>query len=234
MTDFRQYLASPATAERPSAGELDALAARYEWFAPVRIARESVTGICDPRLAVTAPWRAQSSLLRRPIDAEAVLRLSSDDIIDRFLQEDDLRIVAADGEPEEEVRTAAELDDDDEVVSEELAEIYLAQGLCILAVLVQNPKSGMAANFGASNQVMGVRETSDFLEKFTWTMAIAIVVLSLVATLAMDKGLVAESNSEISKDVKALQERVIESETPATMPQAEIPAAEVPAEQSAE
>ena len=35
-----------------------------------------------------------------------------------------------------------------------------------------------AANFGASNQVMGVRETSDFLEKFTWTMAIAIVVLS--------------------------------------------------------
>ena len=48
------------------------------------------------------------------------------------------------------------------------------------------------------------------------------------------RSLVAESNSEISKDVKALQERVIESETPATMPQAEIPAAEVPAEQSAE
>ena len=125
MTDFRQYLASPATAERPSAGELDALAARYEWFAPVRIAREIVTGICDPRLAVTAPWRAQSSL-----------RLSSDDIIDRFLQEDDLRIVAADGEPEEEVRTAAELDDDDEVVSEELAEIYLAQGLCDKAIAI--------------------------------------------------------------------------------------------------
>ena len=114
-----------------------------------------------------------------------------------------------------------------------IALILIASVLIILAVLVQNPKSGMAANFGASNQVMGVRETSDFLEKFTWTMAIAIV-LSLVATLAMDKGLVAESNSEISKDVKALQERVIESETPATMPQAEIPAAEVPAEQSAE
>ena len=129
MTDFRQYLASPATAERPSAGELDALAARYEWFAPVRIAREIVTGICDPR-------RAQSSLLRRPIDAEAVRRLSSDDIIDRFLQEDDLRIVAADGEPEEEVRTAAELDDDDEIVSEELAEIYLAQGLCDKAIAI--------------------------------------------------------------------------------------------------
>ena len=44
--------------------------------------------------------------------------------------------VAADGEPEEEVRTAAELDDDDEVVSEELAEIYLAQGLCDKAIAI--------------------------------------------------------------------------------------------------
>ncbi len=68
--------------------------------------------------------------------------------------------------------------------------ILIASVLVILAVLVQNPKSGMAANFGVSNQVMGVRETTNFLEKFTWTMAVAIVVLSLVATLAMDRGLV--------------------------------------------
>ena len=56
-------------------------------------------------------------------------------------------------------------------------------------------------------------------------MAIAIVVLSLAATLAMDRSLVADSNLEISKDAKALQERVIESEAAATMPQAEIPSA---------
>ena len=59
--------------------------------------------------------------------------------------------------------------------------ILVASILIILAVLVQNPKSGMAANFGASNQVMGVRQTSDFLEKFTWTMAVVIVVLSPVS-----------------------------------------------------
>lgn len=106
--------------------------------------------------------------------------------------------------------------------------ILVASVLVILAVLVQSPKSGMAANFGASNQVMGVRETSDFLEKFTWAMAFAVVVLSLGATLAMDKGRVAESNNVISKDAKALQERVIETETGA-MPQAVIPAAEQPA-----
>ena len=136
MTDFRQYLASPATAERPSAGELDALAARYEWFAPVRIAREIVTGICDPRLAVTAPWRAQSSLRMPDVDASALDRLSSDEIIDRFLKEENLRIVAQEGEPEEEVQIRPELEDDDEVVSEELAEIYLAQGLRDRAVAI--------------------------------------------------------------------------------------------------
>ncbi len=108
--------------------------------------------------------------------------------------------------------------------------ILIASVLVILAVLVQNPKSGMAANFGASNQVMGVRETTHFLEKFTWSMAVAIVVLSLVATLAMDRSLVAESNSEVLKDTKALQERMMDVEAPA-MPQAEIPAetAEAPA-----
>ncbi|MEG0806937.1 MAG: preprotein translocase subunit SecG [Alistipes sp.] len=118
-----------------------------------------------------------------------------------------------------------------------IALILIASVLVILAVLVQNPKSGMAANFGASNQVMGVRQTSDFLEKFTWAMAIAIVVLSLVATMAMDKGLVSQSNSEISKDAKALQERVLENEAPATMPQVELPAAqptEAPATQPTE
>ncbi len=111
--------------------------------------------------------------------------------------------------------------------------ILIARVLSILAVLVQSPKSGMAANFGASNQVMGVRETTNFLEKFTWTMAVAILVLSLVATTAMDSGRVAESNSSISKDAAALQERVLEAET--TIPQAEIPAeAEVVEENTAE
>ena len=107
-----------------------------------------------------------------------------------------------------------------------IALILVASVLVILAVLVKNPKSGMAANFGASNQVMGVRETTNMLEKFTWAMAIAIFVLSLIATLAMDKSLVATSNTEIMKDAETLQERVIESEAPAAMPQAEIPAAD--------
>ena len=110
--------------------------------------------------------------------------------------------------------------------------ILIASVLIVLAVLVQNPKSGMAANFGASNQVMGVRQTADFLEKFTWSMAVAILVLSLAATLAMDSHLVSESNSSAANDANALIERMSGS-SEATMPQAEIPAVEEAAAEAA-
>ena len=58
----------------------------------------------------------------------------------------------------------------------------------ILIVLVQNSKGGgLAANFGASNQVMGVRRTADFLEKATWTLASVLLVLSILASWAIEK-----------------------------------------------
>ena len=113
MADLKQYIVSSGAGELPAAAELDALLARCEWFDLARIVREIATGRPDPRLDVTAPWRAQSSLRMAAVDADALCRLSSDDIIDRFLREEDLRIVAADGEPEEEVCTEAVLDDDD-------------------------------------------------------------------------------------------------------------------------
>ena len=103
--------------------------------------------------------------------------------------------------------------------------ILVASVLIILAVLVQSPKSGMAANFGASNEVIGVRQTTDFLEKFTWTMAGAILALSLLATLAMDKEKLATSNSSISRDADALIERVTTTDGVA-VPQLELPAVE--------
>jgi len=84
--------------------------------------------------------------------------------------------------------------------------ILIASVLIILTVLAQSPKSGMAANFGASNQVMGVRQTSDFLEKFTWTLAITILVLSLAATMAMPSANIARSKSGIEKAIERAAE----------------------------
>ena len=97
--------------------------------------------------------------------------------------------------------------------------ILIASILLILAVLAQNPKSGRAANFGASNQVMGVRQTADFLEKFTWGLAISIVVLSLIATMTMPSASISSSKSGVER---ALEQSLESNEN--LMPQA-LPAA---------
>lgn len=55
--------------------------------------------------------------------------------------------------------------------------------LLIFIVLIQESKGGgLASNFAASNQIMGVRKTTDVVEKGTWTLAAILVVLS-VATI---------------------------------------------------
>jgi preprotein translocase subunit SecG len=59
----------------------------------------------------------------------------------------------------------------------------------ILIVLVQNSKGGgLAANFTSAGQTMGVRKTADFLEKATWTLCGAILVLCIVATGTIPRG----------------------------------------------
>ena len=100
--------------------------------------------------------------------------------------------------------------------------VLIASALMVLAVLVQNPKSGMASNFGASNQVMGVRQTTDFLEKLTWGTAVAIFVLSLCATLAMDNK---PAQSPVAAEAAALvEEMTTPAEAEVVVPQVEAPA----------
>lgn len=84
--------------------------------------------------------------------------------------------------------------------------ILIASILIILAVLAQNPKSGMAANFGGANQVMGARQTADFLEKFTWGLAISIVALSLVATMVMPTSKIAASKGGLEQAIEQTME----------------------------
>ncbi len=74
-----------------------------------------------------------------------------------------------------------------------------------LIVLVQNPKGGgLAANLtGAGSQFMGVRQTADFLEKASWGLAIALLILSLTATMVIprDYVVVGGEKSEIMDKV---------------------------------
>ena len=67
--------------------------------------------------------------------------------------------------------------------------IILVSILLILVVLVQNSKGGgLSSTFASSNQVMGVRKTTDFLEKSTWALVAALVVLCLFATVMNKPG----------------------------------------------
>ncbi|MFW5805107.1 MAG: preprotein translocase subunit SecG [Bacteroidales bacterium] len=78
--------------------------------------------------------------------------------------------------------------------------------LLILIVLVQNPKGGgLSSAFGQGNQVMGVRKTTDFLEKATWGLAIAVLVLSLFASFAIPRQ--PKEKEQEQQDVQQTEQR---------------------------
>mgnify|MGYP002736116786 CR=1 FL=1 len=83
--------------------------------------------------------------------------------------------------------------------------ILLAAILMILIVLVQNSQGGgLAAGFSSSNQIMGVRKTTDFLEKATWALAATILFLSIVT-------------AKFTSKTSALPQSQIEVEQPAPL-----------------
>jgi preprotein translocase subunit SecG len=66
--------------------------------------------------------------------------------------------------------------------------ILIIAVLIVLVVLVQNSKGGgLASNFAGSNQYMGVRKTADFLEKATWSLAVAMLFFVLISSKVLPK-----------------------------------------------
>ncbi|MBK6344219.1 MAG: preprotein translocase subunit SecG [Flavobacteriales bacterium] len=60
--------------------------------------------------------------------------------------------------------------------------ILIICGLLALVVLAQNPKGGgLAAGFTGAQQIGGVQRTADFLEKATWSLSGALMVLCLIS-----------------------------------------------------
>ena len=98
--------------------------------------------------------------------------------------------------------------------------------LLILVVLVQNSKGGgLAAGFASSNQVMGVKKTSDFIEKLTWGLALSLVVLCLVASFSLP-------TKQENKAGSSMQEQIDNAGTaPAKAPAQQQPAQQQPAQQ---
>lgn len=84
--------------------------------------------------------------------------------------------------------------------------IVLAAIFLVFVVVIQNSKGGgLAAGFASSNQIMGVRKTTDFLEKMTWWLAGIIVVLSIVSAHFL-RSAKTDGNAEYQK---ALEQKAV-------------------------
>ena len=104
--------------------------------------------------------------------------------------------------------------------------VFLIIAVCfllVLVIMVQNPKGGgLSSSFGGdSQQIGGVKKTSDFLDKSTWVLASLLLVLILLSNLTIDRG-------TGSVDSKLLNPSQIETEIPEQIDQ-EIPI-EIPIE----
>ena len=72
--------------------------------------------------------------------------------------------------------------------------ILIASVLMIGVVLIQKSKGGgLASNFSSSNQIMGVRKTTDFVEKATWGLALFICICSILTAFLAPRDLVSGS-----------------------------------------
>jgi hypothetical protein len=142
VTGFGEYIAGRGGAL--SRRELNRIIDSYEWFTTARRARALVTGEADPALTlplmfwptvppvavqpfVTETWNAsqQFTTSQSSPSAETTQTAPAMDAIDRFIEHGGYRIVPSDEAPV----AALDIDIDPEMVTEELARIYLAQGL---------------------------------------------------------------------------------------------------------
>jgi preprotein translocase subunit SecG len=76
--------------------------------------------------------------------------------------------------------------------------IVIASVFLILFILAQNPKGGgLSSTFGGTTQIVGARQSADFLEKATWYVAIGILVVILMTTVLIPSP--DEGNNQASK-----------------------------------
>ncbi len=106
----------------------------YPWYNPSRISiwKSSGEGEAIARLLIKNRPLLVATL--HTIELEGMIAQETmPDIIETFLKCDNLRIVAEEGEINMDVTIEVELEDIDDLVTEELAEIYLSQGLIVEA-----------------------------------------------------------------------------------------------------
>ena len=105
--------------------------------------------------------------------------------------------------------------------------------MCFIVLIQESKGGGLASGFSSSNQIMGVRKTTDIIEKATWTLAIAMVVLSvassyLVPTAASETSVMMNSNIPVTTPQTQQQSAPAQQQS-APAQQQSAPAAQTPA-----
>ena len=94
----------------------------------------------------------------------------------------------------------------------------LASIILVLVVLIQKSKGGgLSSNFSSSNQIMGAPKTADFLEKATWCLAGAIIILSMLSTKFITYS-TQQPQQQIQAPVDNTEAPDLNSPQPATLP----------------
>ncbi|MBR4297793.1 MAG: preprotein translocase subunit SecG [Bacteroidaceae bacterium] len=100
----------------------------------------------------------------------------------------------------------------------------IAAILLILIVLVQESKGGgLTSNMAGGNSIMGVHKTTNFVENTTWTLAIALVVLSIATHFCTPE---AKNADAIVTDIKT----AVPAAPAPTVPALDVNAPAAPAE----
>ncbi len=123
------------TPKRYSHEELSKAIEQYPWWSGARMALLREDGSAEIKDHITllhATLRPLATIATTNVDIERLTHLSTDDLIARFLKRDDYRIVAEEGAAED--LAEHDMGDEEDMVSEELAEIYLNQGLYDAAI----------------------------------------------------------------------------------------------------
>ena len=85
--------------------------------------------------------------------------------------------------------------------------IIILAVLLILVVLIQNSKGGLSQTMGsASSQLIGVKRTTDLLEKITWGLAISIMMLCLVTNFLLERPGASSDEDVSSVNIERSQE----------------------------
>jgi preprotein translocase subunit SecG len=83
--------------------------------------------------------------------------------------------------------------------------IIIVALLLILIIMVQNPKGGgLSSSFGGggTQSLGGVQNTTNFLDKSTWTLAIVLLGLILLSNFAAPRVKVTNQSSEVKNTIE--------------------------------